>query len=115
MSTFQWIAVATVIVISSARLTRLATYDKFPPVKWVREHYENWTDKTERRRGWQILAWCAYCMSFWPTLLVVLTGYYSHWHDYWWLFFGSLAASYLAAIFMIHDGDPDDSQDEDDN
>jgi hypothetical protein len=115
MSTFQWIAVAAVIVISSARLSRVGVFDGFPPVKWVRDKVFDWTDKTDRRRGWQAITWCAYCFSFWPTLVVILSGYYSNWHPAWWIVNGSLAASYLAAIFVILDREPFDDDDEDDN
>lgn len=116
---FYWIAVAVVIVISSARLTRLATYDKFPPVQYVRNKYADWTDKTDQRRSWQLLAFCAYCASFWITAFVVvwadLAGIFdaepafgdSWMAPAWWFFNGSMAASYLAAVFMIHDGEPD--------
>lgn len=103
MNVFFWIAVAVVVVLSSARLTRLATYDKFPPVEWLRDKYADWTDAT----GWQLLAYCGYCASFWLTLIVVLSGYYSDWHTAWWLVNGSLGGSYLAAIIMTHDGDDD--------
>lgn len=99
--TFHWIAVAVVVVLSSARLTRLATFDKFPPVVWLRDHYEDLTDGT----GWQLLAFCGYCASFWMTGLVVLSGYFSDWHPAWWLVNGTLAASYLAATYMSYDGD----------
>ena len=44
MNTFDWIAVAVVTVLSSARLTRLATFDSFPPVRWLRDKYGEWTD-----------------------------------------------------------------------
>lgn len=108
MNTFEWIAVAVVTITSAARLTRLGTYDLFPPVKWLRDKFISWSDKTERRRGWQLIAFCAYCFSYWPTLAIVLSGYYSHWHDIWWIFNGSLGASYLAAILVIRDAEPED-------
>lgn len=106
---FFWIAVAVVTILSSARLTRLATFDKFPPVKWARDRYIGWTDKTDRRRGWQLLAMCGYCFSFWTTLAVVLAGWLSDWHEAWWIVNGILGASYLAAIVMTFDGDEGDS------
>lgn len=110
---FYWIAVAVVTVLSAARLTRLATWDKFPPVLAVRNAYADWTDKTERRRGWQVLAFCGYCFSFWATLAVVvwaslagvLDGESNEWTRAWWIGNGILAASYAAAVFMANDGD----------
>lgn len=115
MSPFYWIAVAVVIVLASARLTRLATYDKFPPTAWARERFIEWADKTDRRRKWQLLAFCPYCASFWITLLVMALGYLAGVFDgyavqswmtpTWWLFMGLLGASYLAAMVMVFDGD----------
>lgn len=114
MSTeFYWVAVALVTVISASRLTRLLVFDKFPPIKWVRDKYEDKTDGS----GWQWLALCGYCMSPWVTLFVVgwglLSGVYGT-DAYldaapWWVFNGIFAASYLAAVFMAHDGDESDN------
>jgi hypothetical protein len=110
---FHWIAVAAVTVLSAARLTRLATVDKFPPSVWVRDKYADFTDKTPRRIGWQLLLYCGYCFSFWATLLVVLAGWLSEWHEAWWVVNCIFGGSYLAAIVMAHDGD-DGDEDEDD-
>jgi hypothetical protein len=106
VSTFEWIAVAVVTVMSSARLTRLATYDKFPPALWLRRVYGEWTDR--HAPGWGLVAFCGYCASFWLTALVLLTGYYTDWHEAWWLVNSIFGASYLAAIVMAFDGDPGD-------
>jgi hypothetical protein len=116
MTPFEWIAIAIITVISSARLTRLVTVDDFPPLVWFRMKA---FDKSEK---WGIVWYCVYCFSFWATLLgPVLTGYYSRWNDLWWIVFGSLAAAYAAAIFVVLDPDPDgptvdeEVEDEDDN
>lgn len=114
MSTeFYWVAVVAATIISAARFTRLATVDKFPPVKAIRDWYEDKTDGSD----WQWLTLCGYCFSFWATLAVVgwglLAGVYaapeSRGYDdiafaAWWIFNGAFAASYLAAVFMAHDG-----------
>lgn len=110
---FYWLAVALTTVVSASRLTRLATVDKFPPVRWARDKYADATDGT----GWQLLLFCGYCFSFWATALVVLWGCLSGVYDVsgngtpatvWWIVNGILAASYLAAILMAHDGDDGD-------
>lgn len=108
---FYWVAVAVVTVVSASRITRLATVDKFPPARWVRDKYEDLTDGSD----WQWLMFCGYCFSFWATLLVVgwadLSGVFdgepvADWMTpAWWLVNGTLAASYLAAVFMANDGD----------
>jgi hypothetical protein len=96
-----WIAVAAVTITSAARLTRLITFDLFPPVRWVREKYATWTDGSD----WQLLAYCGYCASFWVTLSVVLWGWLTDWQTAWWIVNGVLGASYIAAVFMSNDGD----------
>ena len=114
---FYWVAVALTTIVSAARLTRLATVDKFPPVKAIRTWYENKTDGSD----WQWLTLCGYCFSFWATALIVGWGYLSGVYgadplavegvsevrvDYniWWAFNATFAASYLAAVFMARDG-----------
>jgi hypothetical protein len=117
---FYWTAVVLTTIVSASRLTRLATWDEFPPAKWLRYKYADATDGT----GWQLLAFCGYCASFWITGLVVLWGWLSGVYgpdpfggtsdaDYavWWIVNGVLAASYLAAILMAHDGDDPDDED----
>jgi len=110
---FYWVAAAIVTIISAARLTRLATVDKFPPVKAVRNWYEDKTDGSD----WQWLTLCGYCFSFWATALIVgwgwLSGVYGDGEGrpenhvaflIWWVFNATFAASYLAAVFMANDG-----------
>lgn len=102
---FFWVAVAAVTITSSARLARLLTIDKFPPIKWVRDKYEAATDGS----NWQLLTMCGYCMSVWTTTGVALWGYFTGWNVYWWIINGILGAAYLAAILVRFDGDDDES------
>jgi len=109
---FYWVAVVATTVISASRLTRLATVDKLPPVKTVREWYEDRTDGSD----WQWLTMCGYCFGFWAALGVVVWGLLAGVYDStpsgygddsfvaWWIFNGLLAVAYLAAVFMAHDG-----------
>ena len=101
MEEFYWIAIAVIAVFSSARFTRLLTFDKFPPIASVRNWYADRTDGSD----WQVLAFCGYCMSVWVTTAVVLWGYYADWNTPWLLVNGISAASYGAAIVMANDGD----------
>lgn len=105
---FYWIAVAVVSITSASRLTRLLTWDEFPPIKWARYKFADFTDRHDRLRGWQLLAFCGYCMSFWMMLAVVGSGWLSDFHVAWWLVNAILGGSYLAAILMTHDGDDGD-------
>lgn len=117
MSTeFYWVAVVITTIISAARLTRLAVYDKFPPVAWFRDKYLDATDGS----GWGLLALCGFCMSFWITAVVVIWGLLAGVYDpfegtghdeataVWWIVNGILAASYLAATYIANDGDSGD-------
>lgn len=111
---FYWTAVAVVTIISAARLTRLAVYDKFPPAQWVRNKYLDAVDGS----GWALLALCGFCMSFWVTALIIGWGWLSGVYGdglgrpenhtaflIWWAVNGTLAASYLAATYIANDGD----------
>lgn len=123
MNEFYWIAVTVATIMSASRLTRLATVDKFPPVRWARDKYADWTERGPIRLQWQVLMFCGYCFSFWATALVVGWGYLAGVYDgafndstaetVWWLLYGTLGASYAAAYVMAYDGDIND--DEDDN
>jgi O-antigen ligase len=104
----MWVAVVVVTVMSSARLTRLMTYDHFPPVEKVRYAYSEWTERHKWANGYGLLAFCPYCASFWLTGLVVLWGWLTDWQTAWWVVNGIFAASYAAAIVMVHDGDKDE-------
>ena len=115
MSTeFYWIAVAVVTVLSASRLTRLAVADDFPPVKFFRDVVYDFLDKSATRLQWQIITWCAYCAAFWLTLPVVLWGYLAHVYGHppndvsgniWWLFNGTMGASYIASLIVVNDKD----------
>ena len=112
MSTeFYWVAVVVTTFISASRFTRLAVVDKFPPVKRVREWYEDKTDGSD----WQWLVLCGYCFSFWVTWPIVVWGLIAGVYrtpavdpglgfDVWWIFNGIFALTYLAGVFMAYDG-----------
>lgn len=119
MSTeFYWIAVVVTTIISASRITRLAVADKFPPAVWVREKWAALTVDT----GWIWLFYCGYCFSFWASLLVGGWGFFAGVYDgfddtlperIWWAANGVMAVAYLAAVFMAHDGDTNDDEDDD--
>lgn len=101
MSNFEWIAAAVIAVLSSARITRLIIWDKYPPSAWVRSKWDALTNDGE----WSVLVHCGYCTAPYVALFTIGSGYLSDWHLGWWLFNGWLAASYLAAIVVAYDGD----------
>lgn len=118
MSTeFYLIAVVLTTILSASRLARLAVIDKFPPVKKLRERYEERTDGSD----WQWLTMCAFCFAPWTTLFVLSTGLMAEVYSQetersydnlpftlWWIFNGWLAMSYLAASYVARDGAVDE-------
>lgn len=98
---FIWVAIAVISIVSTARITRLITFDKLPPVAWLREKWVTLWGESE----WATLVVCPYCFSMYAAALVLLWGYFTHWDLYWWLFNGWMAMSYLGAIVMVKDGD----------
>jgi hypothetical protein len=103
VSTFEWVAVAIVTITSAARITRLVTWDKYPPVAWLRS---KWRDLTNDG-PWSILLECPYCFSMYVAPAVLLWGWFTEFDTVWWLINGSLGAAYLAAIMVRFDGDDD--------
>lgn len=117
---FYWIAVALITVISTARITRLLTFDHLPPVERARYAIVEWTEKRKSTTGYGLLVICGYCMSFWVALVIIawadITGVldgapvWGHTDDTlnrpaWFMVNGTFAAAYLAAVFMARDGD----------
>lgn len=105
MTDFQWVAIAVVTALSVARISRLVTWDSFPPSIWLRMRWDTIT----KDGSWSLLAHCGYCFSVWAAFGVVLWGYWCDWNGawgaVWWIVNGSLAASYVGAIVMSFDGD----------
>ena len=96
MTEFQWILAALVGILAIARLTRLLTFDEFPPVKWFRD---KWDEKTGDS-SWNELFHCVFCASFWVSCLVVGFGFYVGFGAWWWVPCGTLAVSYVAATIV---------------
>lgn len=99
------IAAVLVTLIGSARLTRVIVHDDFPPSMWFRVKFVQLVGG--ETSPWAKLALCHWCLSFWVTLaaigsfflcaLSVISAFA------WWIFWGGLAISYLAAILVHHD------------
>lgn len=106
LSGLAWwqLALAVVVtVISAARITRLITFDTFPPVV----KFRIWWDKRTRNSLWNSLFHCLWCFGFWATALVVgsfFLTFLAVWIAWaWWLLFGTLALSYLVSQYVYFD------------
>lgn len=100
-STDQWIFIAIIATVSTARIVRLLTWDTMPFFMWFRMKWDEWTGGST----WNKLMHCQYCAGVWVAPAVLLPGYLSDWHVVWWLFHGSLALAYAGAILMAFDGE----------
>jgi drug/metabolite transporter (DMT)-like permease len=101
LSEFEWVAAAIVAAFSAARITRLVTWDKFPPSVWLRMKYAELTHDGP----WTVLVECGYCFGVYAAGFVLGWGLLSDFHWTWWAFNGWMALAYAAAIIMAFDGD----------
>lgn len=107
---FTLVLAALTAIVSVARLARLFTQDVYPPVARLRVWWEDLVYRSRAHDDWAKLATCPYCAAIylsavimgWAALSVWLTGDI-HWT--WWLFNGTLAVAYLAAVFVVRDGE----------
>lgn len=94
-------AALAVWVGASARLTRLATQDSFPPAAAIRA----WWDKVTRDNEWSLLAHCHWCLAPWITLILGVWGYATNLHWSWWIICTWMTASYAVSWLVHHDED----------
>lgn len=104
-----WVDVAAIvtIVLGVGRLTRVITYDDYPPTIWLRSW---WINRVTKGNGWGKLATCFWCFSPWATLVAMVWGLVSFgrpWEVAWWIFWGWLALSYLVPMVIARDEPPE--------
>lgn len=98
-----------VAVLGVGRLTRVIVHDAFPPSIAVRMA---WDRLVPDDNPWNKLLHCWWCASFWVTGVCVawfMWGQIDGWawlNVVWWLFWGALSISYLAAIVIARDEPP---------
>lgn len=100
---WQAILAAVVAVIGAARLTRLVTYDDYPPAIALRM----WWDRVTDDGPWAKLAHCPWCFGPWAfgaaALSFLLTFVYPPLAWAWWLWWGILAGAYLTSQYVYFD------------
>jgi len=105
---FQWVMVAIVGTLASARLVRLVSFDEYPPTVWMRNKWDQVTlkedaESVQKYAGWNKLIHCAFCASFYITAVVAIAGLVTSFGVVWWVVCSILAASYVAGMIVASD------------
>lgn len=101
-----WLVAVAVAVLGVGRLTRVVTYDKFPPAMWLRQRWTDWVVK-HRHEAWNVLFYCPWCMA--PWLMALCGGWFAltftaAWVAWtWWIFWGWLALAYVTSMVIVRD------------
>lgn len=99
---WQVLAAVVVGVVGAARVTRLITYDDFPPIVALRIWYESHVPE-----AWGKLVHCPWCMGPWVTLVALGTfipTLFVPWIAWvWWLGWGWMALSYWTSQYVHFD------------
>ena len=103
-----WLDVAAVItaVLGVGRLTRVITYEDYPPSVWFR----TWWQGITKYGGWSKLATCLWCASPYIAAICVVWGVFTlntGWAWTWWGFWGTLSIAYLSAMVLVRDEPPE--------
>lgn len=88
-----------VAVLGVGRLTRIITYDDFPPAAWAREKWDILTNDG----SWSKLAHCHWCAAPWVMLVCIVWGYASSLHWTWWAFWAWLGIAYITSMVIDRD------------
>lgn len=100
-----WLIAAAVLValFGVGRLSRVLTWDPYPPAIAVRTAWSRLTNDGP----WAKLATCFWCAT--PWLMLVAIGWFAVglWVEWiaiaWWIFWGWLALSYASSIIIARD------------
>ena len=91
------------VIMGPARLSRVITYDSWPPTVWLRNKWVGLTAGS----GWDKLLTCIWCFTPWivgAAMLWFWAGLYVPWIMVaWWVLWGWLALSYIASIVIARD------------
>lgn len=101
---FVLVLAVLVATVGVARLTRLITYDTYPPVAWLRSKWQGLTRDGE----WSKLATCGFCAAPYLMAACLLWGVFTAFHWSWWAFWGWLALSYVSSMIFARDEPAED-------
>lgn len=101
LSTVETVYAVLVAWFGTARLTRIATYDDYPPAEWLRTR---WIALVGEK--WGKLATCIWCGQ--PYIVLICMGW-AYWSDFawhWWAFWAWMALSQAGSTLLSYD-EPD--------
>ena len=88
------------LVLGSARFTRLVTADSYPPSVKLRIWWSNHVNEM-----WEPLLQCPWCFAPYVVAVNMATAWLSDMHPVWWIVNGWLSAAYAASWVVFHDED----------
>lgn len=98
LSITQIVLAVLVALFGTARLTRIAVFDDYPPAEWVRSH---WIALVGAR--WGKLMTCIWCGQPYIAAVCLAWGYFSDLHWSWWAFWGWMALSQAGSTLLSYD------------
>lgn len=98
LTTLETVLAVLVALFGTARLTRIAVYDDYPPSEWVRE-------QVLVRVGdrWGKIATCIWCGQPYVVAICLAWAYFSDMHWSWWAFWAWMALSQAGSMVLAYD------------
>jgi hypothetical protein len=87
-----------VAVFGTARLTRIIVHDDYPPMIWLRSHWE-----ARVGENWGKLMTCIWCGQPYVAAGCLAWAYFSDFHWSWWAFWGWMALSQAGSTLLAYD------------
>lgn len=108
MGLIEYAAAFVLATLTIARIARLVSWDDFPPMDWARRKWDLVTETDpdlpkDQRSGWNKLIYCGYCVSFYIAIGIVAWALLSDFSTAWWVFNGTVSASYVGAMILSRD------------
>jgi len=98
LSVFETIMAILVAWWGTARLTRIAVYDDYPPAEWVRAHIVALVGEK-----WGKIATCIWCGQPYIVAICMAWAYFSDFHWSWWAFWTWMALSQAGSTLLAYD------------